>query len=252
MRSINKGTRYTYGYDDLNAQAVVAGQRAYAKWMRGKSTRWLLATLSLTLVIAVGGGTRVRGVGSPWQIFDEVGIDMRGRATAFNPSHLLAISDYLTSSKRTYTRLTSVAAGTYNLVEQVIVPFEYPNRQIRGSEVRFRENDTTKDTSFFYKLPAAGAGASNIVQANGSIDPATITLTVSQAYDGDLLADPPLYRPWFQELAGDVTQASTKGFVDLDLTELTRGITILQMTDVGVVSDIINRIRVKGTNYAYL
>lgn len=252
--AVKKGIRYTYNYDDIAAEAVRAGKRAYAKFLRGKSTRWLTATLALTLVIAVGGGTAVRGVGSPWQIMDEVGLDMGGRATAFSPYHLLALSDYLTSSKRTYTRLTCVAAGTYNLVEQVIIPFEYPNRQMRGSEVRFREDDTTKDMSFFYKLASASGNpdASKIVAANGSVDINTITMTVSQNYDGDLLADPPVFRPWFEEKAVDVTQATTKGFIDLELTDLTRGITILQMSDLGLVSDIINKIRVKGTNYSYL
>jgi hypothetical protein len=245
-----KGIRFTNGYDDLAADAAVAGARAYANWLEGKSTRYLLMTVALVLTIT-GTATSIVGFGSPIQVFDEVGLDMGGRVTAFSPYHLIAISDYLTSSTRTYTRATSTAIATYNLTEQYIVPFEYPHRQIFATEVRFREDDTSKRVRLFYKLNATANGLANLV-IGGTAAVTGVTVNVSQVYDPDLLCDPPTFRPWFEEKYKDIGQATVKGYLELDLTQVCRGLTILQLTNVGMVADIITAIGLQGTNFKYI
>lgn len=237
MANAKKGIRFSDGYDDLNADPVSAGARAYSNFLSGKSTRYLLILVTLTLTIT-GAVSAILGVGSPIQVFDEVGLDMGGTVTAFNPYHLIGISDYLTNSKRTYTRATSTGTGTYNLSEQFILPFEYPNRQIMASEVRFRENNTAEATRFFYKLNNTSNGLAQLV-SGGTAAITNVAVKVSQRHDPDQLVDAPLFRPWFEEKSFPVTTNLAKAELTLTFDQLVRGVTILQLTDKGVVNDII-------------
>ena len=79
-----------------------------------------------------------------------------------------------------------------------------------------------------------------------------VTVNVSQVYDPDMLVDPPVFRPWFEEKYKDIPSATTKGYLDLDLTQVCRGLTILQLTNVGMVADIITDIGLRGTNFSYI
>lgn len=235
--------RHTFGLKQLQADAVVAGDRAFAQLIEGRSNRWLLLTLAATLTITVAV-TSIVGLGSVAQIFDYIGLDMAGRDVQVDPRHWLAVSETLSQSARTATRVTSLSATPVSLKEQIMIPFEYLYGGVPG-ETRFRENDIKTRTRVFYQLNGTNNGLANLVQG-GTAAISAVTVKVQQYYDDDTTMKPPLFRPWWKPLTLAVPVANAEAFVDLDLKDLCRGITILQNTNKGMVSDIINKVALRG------
>lgn len=241
--------RHTFGNKDLQCDPVSAGNRAYANLIEGRSSRYLLLTLAATLTISVAV-TSIVGLGSVAQIFNYIGLDMGGHDVQVDPRFWVCLSDYLCESTRTYTRVTSLSASPVSLVEQVIIPFEYLGAGNPG-ETRFRENDIKLRTRAFYELNGTNSGLANLV-TGGTAALSNITVNVQQYFDDDKTMMPPLFRPWFKTLILPVASANTEAYIDLDLKDLCRGITILQNTaNKGAVSDIITGLSLRSatTNY---
>ncbi|HEY6201350.1 MAG TPA: hypothetical protein VI231_22290 [Candidatus Binatia bacterium] len=236
--------RNTFGSRQLAAQAVVAGDRAIATLVAGRSNRWLLITLTATLTITAAV-TSIVGLGSVAQIFDSIGLDMGGDAVRVDPRHWLAIGEHLSGSKHSATRVTSLSASPVSLVEQLIIPFEYLAGG-RPSETRFRENNIALGTNVVYELNGTNNGIARLVRG-GTAALTNITVNVQQYYDDNVIARPPLFRPWWKPLTLNIAAASPEIPLILDLKDLCRGITIIQDSDVGMVTDVINKIGLRGS-----
>lgn len=239
--------RHTKGHAQLDAEACVAGQRNYATLVEGRSNRWVLALVKATVTTTVAL-TSVLGLGSALQVFDQMGLDENGKDMAMHPMFLLLISEFLRGSAATATRLTSVGTGTYNLVEQVILPFEYLYGA-KPRETHFRERNPSARTRFFYNLNGTNNGLGNI--GNGGT--ATVTLVsveVLQFFDDDPTAGDPLFKPQWREVTLPIPSSSANWKMQIDLApdEILRGVSIMQNTNNrSIVGDIINKVRFAGS-----
>lgn len=241
--------RNTFGSKQLQCDAVSAGNRAYVSLIEGRSNRYVVLTITAILTISVAV-TSIVGLGSVVQLFDYIGLDMGGRDVQVDARHWITISDYLSASKRTSTRVTSLSASPVTLIEQVYIPFEYLHGGNPG-ETRFRENDIKLRTKAFYTLNNVNNGIANLV-GGGTAAITAVTVTAEQYFDDDKTMHPPLYRPWWKTLTLPVGASNTEAYVDLDLKDLCRGISIIQNTDKGMVSDIIKGIGLRGASTNYL
>lgn len=238
--------RNTFGSKQLQCDPVNAGNRAFANLIEGRTNRFLILTLAATLTIT-SAVSAIVGLGSVAQIFDYIGLDMGGRDVQIDPRFWVAISDYLSQSPRTATRVTSLSASPVNLIEQIMIPFEYLAGGNPG-ETRFRENDIKLRTRAFYQLNTNSSGLANLV-TGGTAALSNITVNVEQYFDDDKTTRPPLYRPWWKPMILAVPSANTEAYIDLDLKDLCRGITILQNTaNKGMVSDIITGIGLRSSD----
>jgi hypothetical protein len=247
--------RDKFGSAQLQAAAVVAGDRAYAKLQKGRSNRYLLVTAQATLTISVAV-TAILGLGSVWQLFDLIGMDEGGGGSwQSDPRFFIQISEMLAMSKRTATRVTSLSASPVTLREQILIPFEYLNGAKPG-ETRFRERDISVDTQLFYVLNGVNNGIAKLV-TGGTATITNVTVTVQQYFDNDD-ADPtgetaPLFRPWFEQKRVAVVGASPNLTIDVTTKDLIEGITVLQnTTGKGMVTDIINKIGLTSADTDFL
>lgn len=242
----------TFSVEQLQVDAVSAGNRAAARWLRGKTTRFLIVTILATYTCTVAV-TSIKGLGSIVQAFDEFGIDENGTATAVDPRLLLAASEALRASAATATRVTAVGTQTTSLREQLKIPFEMVWALGGGipNETRFRERDPGLDTKFFYTLNNTSSGVDKI-KTGGTAALTNVSVAVQQAFDDSEFAKNPLFKPGYRQLSIAVPSTSAALKLDLQLDSAVRAITILQDSDVGMVTDIISAFRLYGSRQAYL
>lgn len=116
--------RSKFGSAPLQVDAPVAGDRAYARFIKGKSSRYLTVTMKGLLTIATPV-TAILGTGSIFQALDSIGIDEGGKDNfVADPRLFSAVTEALALSSRTKTRVTSLSASPVQLVEQIHIPFE--------------------------------------------------------------------------------------------------------------------------------
>jgi hypothetical protein len=236
--------RWHFGSAQLQVDAPVAGDRAYARFVKGKSNRYLRVTARATLTVT-SAVSAILGLGSLWQAFDYIGIDEGGKDFQIDPRLMLALTESLSQSARTKTRVTSLSASPVALVEQIDIPFEYVNGGKPG-ETRFRESALDVDTRFFYVLNGTANGLAKLV-TGGTATLTNVTVTVEQFYDNDLMSEPPLFKPSWMQKRLPVTGTNTALALDVNVRDLVGGITILQnTTGKGMVTDIINKFGMSG------
>lgn len=238
--------RHTKSHAQLSMDAAVAGSRSYGQFVEGRNNRYVQVILKCQLIITVAA-TAILGIGSAAQIFDEIGIDENGKDMPANPMAWVAISEFLRASAGTAVRATSINTGTYNLVETIIIPFEYLF-SARPRESLFRERNPSARLRVFFKLNGTNNGLAKLVQG-GTATVGNVTATGVQFYDDDPTAHTPLFKPAWKEIFLPIPSASTGFLLYLDLNpdEVLRGMTILQNTaNVNLVSDIINKIALRG------
>jgi hypothetical protein len=242
--------RWKFGSAQLQTQAVVAGDRAYAKLLKGKSNRYLLVTAQATLTVTAAVSA-ILGLGSVWQLFDEIGIDEGGKDFKMDPRFFIAITEALSLGVRTKTRMTSLSASPVTLREQILIPFEYLYGG-KPSETRFRERDTGVDTQFFYSLNNANNGIAKLA-SGGTATITNVTVAVEQYFDNDILSDAPLFKPYWQQKRLAVAAANPQLALDIDYRDIIAGVTILQnTTGKGMVTDIINKIGMSGATQDFI
>lgn len=242
--------RWKFGSQELQVDAPVAGDRAYARLLKGKSNRWLCITVEADLAITVAVSA-VLGVGSILQCIDAWGIDEGGKDPGVDPRFFIALTEALSKSTRTKTRVTSLSASPVHLVEQVDIPFEYLEGGKPG-ETRWREMDLAADTRFFYILNATNSGIAKLV-SGGTAALTNFKVTVTQEWDNDVNAAPPLFRPaWIQKRIPVVGTNPDLQFA-IGLKDICQGMTILQNTSgKGMVTDIINKFSLKGDSQDFI
>lgn len=243
--------RWKFGSAQLQTNAVVAGDRAYAKLLKGKSNRYLLVTAQATLTVTAAVSA-ILGLGSVWQIFDEIGIDEGGKDFKVDPRFFIAITEALSQSTRTKTRMTSLSASPVTLREQIVIPFEYLYLAGKPGETRFRERDLSVDTQFFYALNAVNNGMAKLA-TGGTATITNVSVTVQQYFDNELTAEPPLFKPYWMQKRVPVVASNPQLALDIDTRDLIAGVTILQnTTGKGMVTDIINKVGMAGATQDFI
>ena len=234
----------TYGITQTEDMAVVAGRRTYVDLEPGRSNRFLLVTIALTLTITAPV-TSILNLGSAAAVFDEMGLDDGGTVTAIgDPRSFEFASEFMRSSQGTRVRLTSTAATAYNLVERIVVPFEYFFAG-KPRETQYLNPNSQKKFRFFMTLNGTNSGLAKLV-TGGTAAITNVTVKVQQAYDlGEIAL--PQFAPRWSELVAAVPVANAAQVIELSPgKDWIRGITILQEGIAGgLVTDIITRLQLR-------
>lgn len=234
----------TYGITQTEDMAVVAGRRTYVDLEPGRSNRFLLVTVACTLTITVLA-TSIINQGSPLAIFDEMGLDDGGTVTSIgDPRSFAFASEYMRSSQGTQVRATSTAVATYNLIERVLIPFEYFFAG-KPRESQYLNPDARKKFRFFMTLNGTNSGLAKLVNG-GTAAITNVTVKVQQAYDlGELAL--PQFAPRWSEILAAVPVANAAQVIELSPgKDWIRGMTILQEGQVlGLQTDIIKRLQLR-------
>lgn len=240
--------RWKFGSEELQVDAPVVGDRAYARFLKGKSSRQLLVTAKATLTVTAPV-TSILGLGSIWQCFDSIGIDEGGTDFVVDPRFFVALTEALSPSARTKTRMTSLSASPVTLIEQIVIPFEYMFGGKPG-ETRWRESDLSVDTRFFYILNGTANGMAKLA-SGGTATITGVSVSVEQYFDNELKSDGnvPLFKPTWMQKNLTVSAANPLLPLDVQFKDIIGGITILQnTTGKGMVTDIINKVSLRGAN----
>lgn len=234
----------TYGITQGEDMAVVAGRRTYVDLEPGRKNRFLLVTINAILTITVAV-TTIQNLGSAAAIFDEMGLDDGGTITAVgDPRSFEFASEFMRGSQGTRTRATALGAGTYNLIERILIPFEYFQAG-KPRETQYLNADARKRFRFFMTLNGTASGLAKLV-TGGTATVTGVTVKVHQHYDlGEMAL--PQFAPRWSELVAGVPATNTRQVIELSPgNDWIRGITILQETAaVGLVSDIIRNLQLR-------
>lgn len=170
---------------------------------------------------------------------DRVKID--GRAA----SHLTAC---YAAGQPTNVRATSMAVNTYNLVERVTLHFS-PRQAVVPSETSFTEYSS--NAPLFVEALARGASGAALYArlfGGGAGTVSALSIEVEQEFYPEGAAPLPLYIPVIREQIEAAPGANDAQQVFLRSTERLRGVLVMQDSDVGIVSDIIQAAALRGDN----
>lgn len=246
--------RHRMSGSQLQADAVSAGNRAYALLNAGVTSRFLLITVTAILTVTVNC-TGVKSIGSVVQAFDEMGIDENGNVEAWDPRLMLVASQFLRPQAGTYTRAAHANVQTTTLKERFLVPFEYAFAG-NPAETRWREQVVAAKSRFFYKLNGTNNGIEKVITVGaGTATLTSPTVTVEHWFNDDEGASTPLYRPSWEMLTKDITSvALSENRLDIYSPDVIRGITIFQDTNLGGVTDVLGTggIQLRGDKHEYI
>ena len=238
------------GLSPLAAMQLVAGARAVTPMGNGRANKRVVLTIGATVQISVAAATAIRNRGSVLALFNKGGIDENGvNKWEADMRALGYVSESYRPSASAPKRLTSVAVGTYQLEEQVVLGFEHPFAA-NPRETQFRELLSNAALRVFADYTG---DASKILQAGG----ATVAITapyvrVQQVYD-QAESSLPLFIPQVEEVIVPIGQAVTDLAIPLGIDHTIRALTIQQDTaTVGEVADIISKLQLRGDNRFYI
>lgn len=240
---VRKSQRPQYAYA-AGAQSVDAGQRQFNRLLGQGQTAFLTVVITATLQITVAG-TDIRNRGSIMAAFDEMGIVENGKDRQFiDPRILRFISEAATPSAPTAVRLASATAvATTQLRETFRVYFAHPY-SLNPRETNFIVRDPTADFSFFHKLNATNNGLAKIL-TGGTATLTNVVVKVQQSMD-EFEGDRPSFIPTIRMISQKVTGADSSLDIFLRPQNYVRAIVIQEDSNIGEVSDIINKIQVHG------
>lgn len=205
--------------------------------------------LRLTATLAGGPATAINNGGSPWAVFNRVGIDENGAQNiAFDPLAAVTLTQMFAprDTDKGRTRLTLLADGAYNLEESIFIPFS--GVQTAGpAESIFMERDVRRDLKAFVNQDVA-SGVGRLVRTPGTCAISNVSVSVSQRYDVDR-QDRTILLPVIRDVELSVNGASTEFPFKIDSVRYLQGMIIRQITDgAGEVDDIISALALRADN----
>jgi len=242
---VRKSQRPQYAYA-AGAASLDAGQRQYNRLLGQGQSAFLTVVVTGLLAITVAAATASLNRGSIMAAFDEMGIVENGKDRQFiDPRILRYIAEAAAPSAPTAVRLTALGVGNTQLRETFRVYFAHPF-SLNPRETNFLVRDPTADFSFFHKLNGVANGVAKIVTAGA----ATVTLTgvtvkVQQSMD-EFEGARPLFLPTVRMVTQKVVGADSALDIFLRPNNYLRALVVQQDSNLGEVSDIINKIQLHG------
>jgi hypothetical protein len=215
--------------------------------IRAVRTYLVQLRLSLTNTLAGGPATVITNGGTPWAVFNRVGLDENGARHVDLDPRLAILWTQMFAPRdidKNRVRQTNLANGAYNLEESLYLPFAgFP---VAGpSESIFMERDVRRVLKAFANQDTA-SGANRIVQTPGTAVISNVSVSVSQRYDVDR-QDRTILLPVVRQVEQAVAGASGEYVFKIDSTRYIQGMIIQQDAGpAGEVSDIVNSLALRA------
>jgi hypothetical protein len=155
-------------------------------------------------------------------------------------------------SKLTATPLAATATATYNLVDRLRINFAHPFQR-DPRETWYLEQNPLADFSFYATLDSVANAVARLADITGGavVTIPSMSLDVQQVYDRiDTFL--PTYIPKTEMITTNVVAAAKTFLIPIKITDRLRSITITQDSDAGEVTDIINKITLRGDNFRWI
>jgi hypothetical protein len=239
---------YQYGIKQTPNIAPASGSQepVVSRLLNSVANRFLMCRISATIQISVANATAVRNGGWVAALFSDMGILEAGNPIAAGDPRMFAFaSEYYRGGPGTATHLTSPNIGTYNLVQEVMIPFELVNHAVNPRETQLLELDPAAALELYF-TQAANNGRDRILTVGGATVAITnVTVKVQQYYDR-LEGDLPLFRPSWRQFSQRINGASSELEVPVAMSHYLRGFTLLQDSDEGRQTANINKVGLRG------
>jgi len=242
---IREDQRQSYAYGALVGSASPdAGQRQYNPLHTTCQTLRLDVTVEGDF-ITTAPLTAIRNRGSILGAFQAIGLDENGtdRIAPIDGRLLREIAEYGVESGLSSTRLTSLANGTTHLKETFPIYFAHP-RSVTPRETSFLVRDPKQSLRLFHVLNATANGVGGIA-SGGTATLSNVKVSVTQVMDEYETARP-YFVPQYRVIQVPVTQANGALDVNIVTGQFLRALTVMQDSDVGEVSDIVNALAIMG------
>lgn len=239
---------YPYGIAQRPNIAPASGstEAATSRLLNSVSNRFLMLRVSATVVISVANATAVRNGGWVAALFADMGILEAGNPAAAGDPRLFAFaSEAYRGGSGTATHLTSPNVGTYNLVQEVMVPFELVMHALNPRETQFLELDPAAALELFFTLSANNGVARILTVGGATVVISAVTVKVQQYFD-KMEGELPLFRPSWRQFSQRINGASAELEIPLAVSNYLRAFTMLQDADEGRQTANINKIGLRG------
>jgi hypothetical protein len=233
---------------ELDAMTVfTAGQFAKSQIFSGLRTGYFIVTLAGALTTA-GPITDIFNNGSLAALFTLLSVqENNDDVVLWDPRLSVGLTSAIAAGDGANVRLNTLTPGTYNLREQIVIPFAWP---LSGNEWETSFVEKNPQAPTYVRLqpwggynPANAAGLAPIL-AGGTASLANLTVTIEQIADKNQVAYPPIFRPRFTQIINSVSAANAQLRTLLTTSAPQRGVLFMQDTNVGMVNDIVNTYRI--------
>jgi len=219
----------------------VVGQRATTPLLNGRRTRLLRCKFSVGCNITVAG-TSQRNRGSALALLDFVGLDQAGTdKIIMDPRLARFYSEVNSPSALPSTRLSGFGVQNLTLEETFYLYCSHP-RIALPMETSFIEVNIGNQLLAFMQY---NADATKLLGGAPTVAFSAPTLKVQQVFDASR-DEAPYLVPFVRQLNQDVTGANDALRVDLRGSRYLAGILIQQDTNIGEVTDIVNKLTLRG------
>lgn len=223
------------------------GVRAFAEAENNHRTeRFLLRVRGQVDITVAGTGLRNRGsilAAAPSLFFSDGGTDKY-----FADSRLANfVANMMANSALPFTRLANAGVQVATQLEETVPIWLSAARTANPNDTKYVEPN--KQSALQVGLIPNRAITQLATGATGTIT--NLTVTLEQVYD-DLLGTQPWVSPFVRQVIQNVNGANSQLRVDLRGSRYIRAIAIMQDTDQGEVSDIINGLVLRGDDRAII
>jgi len=242
---IREDQRQSYAYGALvNGASPDAGQRQYNPLHTTCQSLRLDCTVECDF-ITTAPLTSILNRGSMLAIFDGIGMDENGtdRIAPIDGRLLREIAEYGVESGLSTTRLTSLANGTTHLKETFPIFFAHP-RSLQPRETSFMVRDPKQSLRLFHVVNGTLNGIGKLA-VGGTATIQNIKVSVTQVMD-EYETGRPFFIPQYRMIQVPVTQANGALDVNIVTGQYLRALTVMQDSDKGEVTDIINALAIMG------
>jgi hypothetical protein len=231
-----------------DASLSTAGERVYVDLDNNARTFGVMVTLSATYTMGTDvTGSALRNRGSLLAAISKIGIRMDGIERIICDGRTLgALQDIMSGGRKRRRDLATVVVTTaQSLVESVFVPASLFGLAV-PSETALLEENTKVPVQLFLELASNAADAiAKKGSSSGTVTLGTVTAKVAHLLDNKR-ADLPLFRPIFREIVTPIPSDNSGQEISLRGSKYLAGVIIQQDSDIGEVTDMINKIQLIG------